>query len=185
MQSETAPAPAPDVLRNLCLSISVCKAGYFLNGSICSECPLGEYKADIGDSTSCDVCPGNTSTQGTGATGSILCGEMPFKIASKVPVCIQQVNLFAMRIFSTSNSAWSFLRPCFLLPSHFHPFIPAPLQFPSLLHFHFFSALFSFFLCSLLLFIFFQCFLIFWCILPSKTIGKSILPWLSSTDMLR
>ena len=57
-------------IENKCM----CRAGYESSGGVCIECEEGKYKSEISNTTSCELCPPNTYTEGT---GSVECETCP------------------------------------------------------------------------------------------------------------
>ena len=51
----------------------VCKEGYYLSGSTCRVCPVGEHKESIGNSPNCTLCELGTTTLNTASTNSSQC----------------------------------------------------------------------------------------------------------------
>ena len=51
---------------------TICNVGFQRNGDVCEECPVGQYKADVGDGP-CLVCSDATYTPNTGMTECLQC----------------------------------------------------------------------------------------------------------------
>ncbi len=52
---------------------TTCKAGYFVDGVVCSLCPAGTYKAGVNTRTACDDCPVGTYNPNEGGTSVKAC----------------------------------------------------------------------------------------------------------------
>ncbi|XP_076318247.1 uncharacterized protein LOC143229580 isoform X1 [Tachypleus tridentatus] len=76
-------------------SLEVCNPGYFLNNTVehCMACPKGTYQDREQRDTSCQPCPPDTTTEGSGATSEQACSN-PCLVDGHMRLC--QANAFCV-----------------------------------------------------------------------------------------
>jgi len=85
---------------NTSTNACVCKAGYYLSGSSCTQCAQGYYKDSVGNG-GCTQCPSYHTTNGTGKTSSNACSSCSSKYTKQGTKCC----LNATKAWSNNDSS--------------------------------------------------------------------------------